>query len=120
MKRYEMNWHMESTLNGPACNVSMLEAADGDWVHYEEAKRLRAENERFPDEQGLFWRALSDALPTDGAWVLHTYEDVRAPEYGLFRNGRFWRGAGPESFPATHWLPVPEIVSPNSPISGTP
>ncbi len=55
------------------------------------------------------WLAVGDALPENGTWVLHTYAGVRAPEYGLYRDGRFWREAGPESFPATHWLPVPII-----------
>jgi hypothetical protein len=56
------------------------------------------------------WEDARLVLPASGDWVLHTYAGVRAPEYGLFANGRFCRGSGPESFPTTHWLPVPHIA----------
>jgi hypothetical protein len=55
------------------------------------------------------WVAADARTPKDGEWVLHTYAGVRKPEYGLFKDGRFWREAGPESFPTTHWLSVPMI-----------
>lgn len=55
------------------------------------------------------WVSVEDNLPEDGEWVLHTYYGVRAPEYGIFINGLFCRSNGPESFPVTHWLPVPFI-----------
>jgi hypothetical protein len=55
------------------------------------------------------WLVVGDVLPENGTWVLHTYAGVRKPEYGLFTAGRFLRGAGPESLPTTHWLPVPMI-----------
>lgn len=55
------------------------------------------------------WLSVDEELPGEKSWVLHTYVGVRMPEYGLFQNGRFWRDNGPESFPATHWLPVPCI-----------
>ena len=45
MKRYAMDYYMESTLNGPACNVTMVEDADGEWVRNEDADRLRHECE---------------------------------------------------------------------------
>lgn len=50
------------------------------------------------------WVKTKDALPEDGEYVVHAYYRVRAPEYGLFNKGRFFRGNGPESFPATHWI----------------
>ena len=45
MKRYAMDYYMEGTLNGPACNVTMVEDADGEWVRHEDADRLRHECE---------------------------------------------------------------------------
>ena len=46
MKRYAMDYYVENTLTGPACNVTMVIAENGEWVRYEDADRLRAENER--------------------------------------------------------------------------
>lgn len=60
------------------------------------------------------WIDAETERPEEGEWVLHTYAGVRAPEYGLYNLGRFWRDAGPESFPATHWLPVPCLALPNA------
>ncbi len=55
------------------------------------------------------WVDVITRLPNEGEWVLHSYYGVRRPEYGLFKNGRFWRDSGPEAFPATHWLRIPMI-----------
>lgn len=55
------------------------------------------------------WCDAKKELPEEGEWVVHTYAGVRAPEYGLFEHGRFWRNAGPESFPTTHWYRLPMI-----------
>lgn len=59
------------------------------------------------------WNDTGYSLPEDGEWVLHTYYGVRPPEYGLFKNGRFLRHSGPESFPTTHWLRIPAIDGQN-------
>ena len=67
MKRYAMDYYAESTLNGPACNVTMLETADGEWVRYEEAKRLRAENERLRAGLLAASKDLVDATYEDSA-----------------------------------------------------
>jgi hypothetical protein len=55
------------------------------------------------------WMTTKQVTPEEGEWVLHTYAGVRAPEYGLYARGRFWRNNGPESFPTTHWLRIPDI-----------
>jgi len=55
------------------------------------------------------WVTPKQATPEEGEWVLHTYAGVRAPEYGLYARGRFWSNNGPESFPTTHWLRIPDI-----------
>ena len=55
------------------------------------------------------WVKVDHHLPNEREWVLHAYLGVRKPEYGLFKNGRFWREDGPESFPTTHWMRVPSI-----------
>lgn len=61
------------------------------------------------------WVTPKQATPEEGEWVLHTYAGVRAPEYGMYARGRFWRNDGPESFPTTHWLRIPPIDQPNNP-----
>lgn len=58
------------------------------------------------------WRSVKDNPPTDGVWVVHTYKGARAPEYGLYTRGKFFRDIGPESFPTTHWLPIPPLPIP--------
>lgn len=84
-----------------------------DWIA--EAERII----RREVEPWLSGWVLADARrPKDGEWVLHTYAGVRAPEYGLYRDGRFWREAGPESFPTTHWLAVPMIDLSNNTLNG--
>jgi hypothetical protein len=65
------------------------------------------------------WATPKQATPEEGEWVLHTYAGVRAPEYGMYARGRFWRNAGPESFPTTHWLRVPDI-EPNAQAMASP
>lgn len=59
------------------------------------------------------WATPKQASPEEGEWVLHTYAGVRAPEYGMYARGRFWRKDGAESFPTTHWLRIPSIDEPN-------
>ena len=61
------------------------------------------------------WVTPKQVTPKEGEWVLHTYAGVRAPEYGMYARGRFWRNDGPESFPTTHWLRIPPIDEPNNP-----
>ena len=61
------------------------------------------------------WVPVDSRLPEEWTWVVHTYAGVRKPEYGLFKEGRFWREYGVESFPTTHWLPVPVIDLSNVP-----
>jgi len=56
---------------------------------------------------------VSERLPGPGEWVWHCYAKVRFWQHGQHRNGQFFVGNGPESFPATHWrphwaLPVPQ------------
>lgn len=70
---------------------------------------MRLERERDEARDQSRWKSTKVALPTAGEWVLHTYKGVRAPEYGIYERGHFFRGGGPESFPATHWLSVPNI-----------
>ncbi len=67
---------------------------------------------------GSAWVTPKQATPEEGEWVLHTYAGVRAPEYGMYARGRFWRNNGPESFPTTHWLRIPPIDEPNVPAQG--
>lgn len=80
------------------------------------AKHLKWPAARVPPAEvpRMGWVPVGEGLPADGEWVLHTYCGVRAPEYGIFKDGRFWRESGPESFPTTHWLPVPMIPSTES------
>ena len=56
-----------------------------------------------------YWKNPKQESPREGEWVLHTYAGVRPPEYGMYARGRFWRNEGPESFPTTHWLRVPDL-----------
>jgi hypothetical protein len=72
------------------------------------ARRLECRLNEAQNERAT-WTSASESLPENGEWVLHTYAGVRAPEYGLFRDLKFWRHAGPESFPTTHWMRVPMI-----------
>ncbi len=53
------------------------------------------------------WVPVSQRVPNNGTWVLHTHAGIRAPEYGPFRDGQFW--VGDKSVLTTHWLPVPFI-----------
>jgi hypothetical protein len=48
---------------------------------------------------------VSERLPGPGEWVWHCYAKVRFWQHGQHRNGQFFVGNGPESFPATHWRP---------------
>jgi len=52
---------------------------------------------------------IEDGLPEEREWVLHKYDGVRDPEYGIYIRGQFFRRNGPESFPTTHWLRIPFI-----------
>jgi hypothetical protein len=52
------------------------------------------------------WRRVENEIPQEGEYVLHLYEGVRGPDYGIFRNGRFWIKDGPESVPANYWMRI--------------
>jgi hypothetical protein len=43
--------------------------------------------------------------PKPGDWVWHCYAGVRFWEHGRYNGRQFFIGDGPESQPATHWLP---------------
>ena len=49
---------------------------------------------------------VSERLPEPGEWVWHCYAGVRFWEHGRYNDRQFFIGDGPESKPATHWLPA--------------
>jgi hypothetical protein len=60
--------------------------------------------------------AVSERLPGPGEWVWHCYAGVRFWQHGRYNGRQFFIGDGPESQPATHWLPrwalpVPAIAA---------
>jgi hypothetical protein len=48
---------------------------------------------------------VSERLPKPGEWVWHCYAGVRFWQHGRYNGRQFFIGDGPESQPATHWLP---------------
>jgi hypothetical protein len=48
---------------------------------------------------------VAERLPEVGDWVWHCYAGVRLWEHGIYNGRQFFIGDGPESQPATHWLP---------------
>jgi hypothetical protein len=64
------------------------------------------------------WNDTGYSLPEEGERVLHMYDGVCGPVYGVFRDGRFWSADGRESRPTTHWLRVPVLGGP--PLEETP
>ena len=63
---------------------------------------------------------VSERLPEAGEWVWHCYTGVRFWEHGRYYSRQelqpdrhwFFIGDGPESQPATHWLPANAIPLP--------
>ena len=55
---------------------------------------------------------VSERLPEPGEWVWHCYAGVRFWEHGRYNDRQFFIGDGPESKPATHWLPAHALPVP--------
>ena len=55
---------------------------------------------------------VSERLPAAGEWVWHCYAEVRFWEHGRYNGRQFFIGDGPESQPATHWLPANALPLP--------
>lgn len=53
---------------------------------------------------------VSERLPAAGEWIWHCYAGVRCWELGRYNSRQFFIGDGPESQPATHWLPVNTLL----------
>jgi hypothetical protein len=58
---------------------------------------------------------VSERLPEVGDWVWHCYAGVRFWEHGRYNGRQFFIGDGPESQPATHWLPANALPTPEAP-----
>jgi hypothetical protein len=57
---------------------------------------------------------VSERLPEAGDWVWHCYAGVRFWEHGRYNGRQFFIGDGPESQPATHWLPANALPTPEA------
>ena len=57
---------------------------------------------------------VSERLPEPGEWVWHCYAGVRFWEHGRYNDRQFFIGDGPESKPATHWLPAHALPVPGA------
>ena len=55
---------------------------------------------------------VSERLPEPGEWVWHCYAGVRLWQHGIYNGRQFFIGNGPESHPATHWLPANALPTP--------
>jgi hypothetical protein len=55
---------------------------------------------------------VAERLPGPGEWVWHCYAGVRLWELGRYNGRQFFIGDGPESQPATHWLPANDLPVP--------
>jgi hypothetical protein len=58
--------------------------------------------------------AVSEDLPEPGEWVWHCYAGVRLWQHGRYNGRQFFIGNGPESHPATHWLPTNALPTPEA------
>jgi len=56
---------------------------------------------------------VSERLPRPAEWVWHCYAGVRFWEHGIYDGRKFFIGDGPESQPATHWLPAHALPLPS-------
>ena len=70
-----------------------------------------AELNRRPTPQPV---AVSERLPEAGEWVWHCYVGVRFWQHGRCNRRQFFIGDGPESQPATHWLPANALPTPEA------
>ena len=57
---------------------------------------------------------VSERLPGPGEWVWHCYAGVRFWQHGRYNGRQFFIGNGPESQPATHWLPANALPAPEA------
>ena len=57
---------------------------------------------------------VGERLPGPGEWVWHCYAGVRLWEHGRYNGRQFFIGDGPESQPATHWLPANALPTPEA------
>jgi hypothetical protein len=57
---------------------------------------------------------VSERLPEVGDWVWHCYVGVRFWKHGRYNGRQFFIGDGPESQPATHWLPANALPTPEA------
>jgi hypothetical protein len=57
---------------------------------------------------------VSERLPEPGEWVWHCYAGVRLWQHGRYNGRQFFIGNGPESHPATHWLPANALPTPEA------
>lgn len=55
---------------------------------------------------------VAERLPGPGDWVWHCYAGVRFWQHGIYNGRQFFVGDGPESQPATHWLPAHALPLP--------
>ena len=55
---------------------------------------------------------VSERLPGATKWVWHCYAGVRFWQHGRYNGRQFFIGDGPESQPATHWLPAHALPLP--------
>jgi hypothetical protein len=55
---------------------------------------------------------VAERLPGPGEWVWHCYAGVRLWELGRYNGRQFFIGDGPESQPATYWLPANALPVP--------
>jgi hypothetical protein len=58
---------------------------------------------------------VNERLPEVGDWVWHCYVGVRFWKHGRYNGRQFFIGDGPESQPATHWLPASALPTPEAP-----
>jgi hypothetical protein len=58
--------------------------------------------------------AVSEDLPEPGEWVWHCYAGVRLWQHGRYNGRQFFIDDGPESQPATHWLPANALPTPEA------
>ena len=58
--------------------------------------------------------AVIERLPEPGEWVWHCYAGVRFWQHGRYNGRQFFIGDGPESQPATHWLPANALPTPEA------
>lgn len=56
---------------------------------------------------------VSERLPEPGDWVWHCYAGVRFWQHGIYNGCQFFIGDGPESQPASHWLPAHVLPLPS-------